>query len=108
MVHEHAPGDTARMSHDANLFRVAIRVRPGSSRAGVGGEHDGALVVRVCERAVDGKATEAALRALAAAFGVARREICLVSGPTSRDKVVALSGDPAVLGPILDRLRDAS
>ena len=87
---------------------MSIRVRPGSSRAAVGGDHGGALVVRVCEQAVDGKATEAALRALAAAFGVPRREIRLVSGPASRDKVVAVTGDPAALGPILDRLRDAS
>jgi len=88
-------------------LRVAIRVRPGSSRAGVGGDHGGALVVRVCERAVDGKATEAALRAVAAAFGVARREIRLVSGPTSRDKVVAVEGDPGRFEAILARLRDA-
>jgi uncharacterized protein YggU (UPF0235/DUF167 family) len=87
---------------------VAIRVRPGSSRAGVGGVHGDALIVRVGERAVDGKATEAALRALAAALGVARREIRLVSGLTSRDKVIAVEGDPGVLEPILARLRDAS
>ena len=87
--------------------RVAIRVRPGSSRAAVGGEHGGALVVRVCERAVDGQATEAALRALAAALGVARREIALVSGVTSREKVVAVTGEPTVLEPIVARLRDA-
>jgi uncharacterized protein YggU (UPF0235/DUF167 family) len=89
-------------------LRVAIRVRPGSSRARVGGVHGDALVVRVCERAVDGKATEAALRALAAALGVARREIRLVSGLTSRDKVVAVHADPARVEPILARLRDAS
>jgi uncharacterized protein (TIGR00251 family) len=88
-------------------LRVAIRVRPGSSRPGVGGVHGDALVVRVSERAVDGKATEAALRALAAAFGVARREIRLVSGPASRDKVVAVTGEPDSLAPIRDRLRDA-
>ena len=42
-------------------MRITIRVRPGSARPGVGNEHDGALVVRVSARAVDGKATEAAL-----------------------------------------------
>ncbi|MBA3744418.1 MAG: DUF167 domain-containing protein [Sporichthya sp.] len=78
-------------------MRVAIRVRPGSTRARVGGVHAEALVVQVSERAVDGKATEAALRALAAAFGVPRREIRLVSDPTSRNKVVAVTGDPVAL-----------
>jgi uncharacterized protein YggU (UPF0235/DUF167 family) len=68
--------------------RVTIRVRPGSGRTVVGGSHDGALVVRVGERAVDGRATEAALSALASALGVRQREVSLVTGSTSRTKVV--------------------
>jgi len=49
--------------------------------------------VAVAARAVDGKATEAALRAVAAAFGVRRRDVTLVTGATSRDKVVEIDGD---------------
>jgi uncharacterized protein YggU (UPF0235/DUF167 family) len=71
-------------------MRVAIWVRPGSSKAHVGGSHDGALVVRVHEPAVDGRATEAALGALAAALGVRRRDLTLVTGASSRTKVVAV------------------
>jgi hypothetical protein len=41
----------------------------------VGGERGGALVVRVSARAVDGQATEAALVAVAAMFGVRRRAV---------------------------------
>lgn len=48
------------------------------------------LVVSVTARAVDGKATEAALRAVAEAFGVRRRDVSLVTGATSRDKVVEI------------------
>lgn len=73
-------------------MRVSIRVRPGTSRASVGGIHDGALVVRVNERAVDGQATEAALSAVAAAFGVRRRDVSLVTGATSRTKLVDIEG----------------
>jgi len=81
---------------------VTVRVRPGSARTHVGGEHDGALVVRVQARAVDGAATEAALRALADAFGVARRDVRLVSGARSRTKRVAVDGgDPADLQRLL-------
>jgi len=67
---------------------VPVRVKPGSSRTGVGGDHDGALVVRVSARAVDGRATEAALRAVAEALGVRRSEVSLVTGATSRTKLV--------------------
>lgn len=49
-------------------------------------------MVAVTARAVDGKATEAALRALADAFGVRRRQVTLVTGATSRDKVVDIDG----------------
>jgi uncharacterized protein YggU (UPF0235/DUF167 family) len=68
--------------------RLTIRVHPGAKRVAVGGSHDGALVVRVSARAVDGRATEAALSAVATAFGVPRRAVTLVSGATSRTKVV--------------------
>lgn len=83
-------------------MRITVRVRPGAGRTSIGGEHDGALVVRVGARAVDGQATEAALTALAQAFGVRRREVTLVTGATSRTKVVDISGgDPAVLERLL-------
>lgn len=72
--------------------RISIRVRPGAGRTAVGGEHDGALVVRVGARAVDGKATEAALAAVAQAFGVRRSAVALVTGATSRTKVVDVDG----------------
>lgn len=75
-------------------MRIRIRVRPGASRTAVGGEHDGALVVRVTARAVDGQATQAALRAVASAFGVKAARVTLVSGATSRTKTVEVTGEP--------------
>ncbi|MBU4213314.1 MAG: DUF167 domain-containing protein [Actinobacteria bacterium] len=76
-------------------MNIEIRVRPGASRTRVGGEHAGRLVVAVQPRAVDGAATEGALRALADALGVRRRHVNLVRGATSRDKVVAVDDDAA-------------
>lgn len=46
-------------------------------------------------RPVDGKATEAALMALAQAFGLPARELTLVTGTTSRTKIVDIPGDHA-------------
>ncbi|GGO02610.1 hypothetical protein GCM10010116_05050 [Microbispora rosea subsp. aerata] len=87
-------------------MRLAIRVRPGSSREYVGGTYgDSALVVRVCAPAVDGRATEAALRAVASAFGVRRGDVRLVSGSTSRDKVIEIEGDEEKLAECVTRLR---
>jgi len=82
--------------------RVTIRVKPGSPRPGVGGELEGALIVRVSERAVDGRATAAALTAVAAAFGVRPRAVTLVTGAASRTKIVEVAGaDPADLHRLL-------
>lgn len=76
-------------------MRAAIRVKPGSGRTVVGGRYDDALVVRVRERAVDGRATEAALRALAEALGVRRADVHLVTGSTSRTKIVEIDDSAA-------------
>ncbi|GMA22581.1 hypothetical protein GCM10025864_03400 [Luteimicrobium album] len=80
-------------------MRVAVRVRPGASRTRVGGSYgdDARLVVAVSARAVDGKATEAVLAAVADALGVRRRAVTLVSGQTSRDKVLDVDASAAGL-----------
>lgn len=91
---------------------VAVRVRPSASRARVGGRYDGALgpalVVAVTEPAVDGRATEAVLRAVAAALGVRRAEVSLRSGQSGRDKLLAVAApaDVATIGARVADLRD--
>jgi uncharacterized protein YggU (UPF0235/DUF167 family) len=73
------------------VTRVAVRVKPGARRTAVGGRYDGphgpALIIAVTAPAVDGKATEAARRALAEALGVKPAAVTLRVGATSRDKV---------------------
>lgn len=84
------------------MVRITIWVRPGSPRPGVGGEHDGALVVRVAARAVEGKATATALAAVATAFGVRPRAVILVAGAASRRKILDVAGaDQAALDRLL-------
>jgi uncharacterized protein YggU (UPF0235/DUF167 family) len=81
-------------------------VRPGASRTKVAGAYGEALVVAVSARAVDGKATEAALVALADALGVRRRDVRLVTGATSRDKAVEVDDVACDLPERVRRLRD--
>ena len=62
-----------------------------------------ALVVAVAAPAVDGKANEAVRRAVAAAFGVRARDVTVVSGERSRDKVLEVDGaDEAHLAALLN------
>jgi hypothetical protein len=84
------------------MARITSRGPPGACRPGAGGQHDGALVVRVRAAAVDGRATAAALAAVAAAFGVRPRAVTLVAGPVSRTKILDVDGaDRAALGRLL-------
>jgi hypothetical protein len=97
-------------AQDGDQLTVAVRVRPGASRTKVGGRYDGpwgpALVVAVHAPAVDGRATEAARRALAEALGVRPARVTLRSGATSRDKLFTVTAPPADLDRRLRALRD--
>ncbi len=92
------------------MVSVAVRVKPGSSRARVGGCYDGrfgpALIVAVTARAVDGRATEAVLRSVAAAIGVRDRDVRLRSGAGSRDKLLEVAGPPHQVQARVRALRD--
>lgn len=70
----------------------------------MGGRYgDATLVVAVQAPAVDGRATEAALKAVAKAIGVRAGDVRLVSGATSRTKIVEVEGDhEARLAELLD------
>ncbi len=71
-------------------------MKPGAGRTRVGGRYgDGALVVAVQAPAVDGRATRAALKAVAEAFEVPAGAVTLVAGATSRTKVVEVPGGSA-------------
>ena len=89
---------------------VRVRVKPGASRTRVGGRYDGprgpALVVAVDAPAVDGRATEAARRALVQAVGVRNGDVHLRTGATSRDKVFLVVGTASVVDAVVRRLRD--
>ncbi len=94
------------------VLRLSVRVQPGASSVRVGGVYPGAgatppaLVVAVPAAPREGAATRAALRALADAFGLARRDVVVVRGATSRVKLVELRGvGEAVLA---DRVRRLS
>jgi uncharacterized protein YggU (UPF0235/DUF167 family) len=92
-------------------MRVSVRVKPGASRPKVGGQYGDAsgrqaatLIVSVAPRAVDGAATEAVLKAVAKAFGLRRADVDLVSGLTSRTKVLDLHGEEQDLSARLGEL----
>jgi uncharacterized protein len=85
---------------------VPIRVKPGSSVASVGGSYAGpygdALIVAVNAPAVDGRANEAVLRAVAKALAVRPGSVSVRLGTTARNKLLEVSDAPVDLA---ERLR---
>jgi uncharacterized protein (TIGR00251 family) len=65
----------------------SIKVKPGSKNEGISFVNN-QLVVRVHAPAVDGKANEALIRFLSEFLDVAKSQIMIVSGHTSRMKRV--------------------
>jgi uncharacterized protein YggU (UPF0235/DUF167 family) len=75
---------------------LTVRVKPGSRKGPLVEETEGdpvaSVTVYVRERAVDGAANAGVVAALAAHFGVARSNVTIVRGDTSRIKRVRVDG----------------
>jgi uncharacterized protein len=73
-------------------IRLHVRVAPGAARPGIVGRYGTAWKVRVAAAPEAGKANDAVVRLLAATLALPARDIEIVSGHASRDKVVELAG----------------
>lgn len=76
----------------ARGVRFEVRVQPRASRSEIVGEQEGALRVRVAAPPVDGAANDALIELLADLLDVPKRDIRVVSGATSRRKVIEADG----------------
>jgi uncharacterized protein len=70
----------------------SVRVQPRASRSGVSGEVDGALRIRLAAPPVDGQANEELVIFLARLLDIPRRQVEIISGQRSKNKVVCVSG----------------
>lgn len=83
-----------------------MHVQPRASRSQVHGIHGSALRIRVQAPPADGRANEAVVRTLAAALGLATRDVQLVAGLKGREKRVRVFGDPSTLERAVRRLSE--
>ncbi len=83
---------------------LRVRVQPRASGDAVGGERQGALLVRVTAPPVEGRANEALVRLLGRALGVPTAAVSVRKGTKGRDKLVAVASlDAATVRARLER-----
>lgn len=87
---------------------LRIRVTPKSSSNAVGGvirQADGtvSLQIRVTAQPDKGKANKAAIQTLARSLGLAKSQLAIASGATSRQKTVRIDGETQM---VLNALQD--
>ncbi len=85
---------------------LAVKVQPRARRPALGGlSPDGAaLRVAVLEVPEDGRANRAVCTAVARALGVANSAVEVLHGAGARQKTLRVTGDPASLAPLLEKL----
>ena len=82
---------------------LVVRVIARSGRSGLAGTREGAIVVRLRAAPVDGAANAELLAIIAAAFGVARRDVAIIGGERSRHKRIRVQGiDQAAAAAVID------
>jgi uncharacterized protein YggU (UPF0235/DUF167 family) len=72
--------------------RLELRVVPGAARPGVVGRYGGSWKIRVAAPPENGRANDAVVALLAETLGLSRRNVSIVAGLGTRDKVISLDG----------------
>ena len=85
-------GQALNITERDGAVRFAVRVQPRSSRQGIVGLHGTSLKICVHTPPVDGAANEEIIAVLGRALKIPRRDIRIVSGEASRNKVVEVRG----------------
>ena len=84
------PTYTGRMAGPST--RLRLRVSTGARANAIVGKYGEGWKVRVTAAPEDGKANDAVLRLLSERLELPIKSVTLVSGPSSRDKIVELTG----------------
>jgi uncharacterized protein (TIGR00251 family) len=82
---------------------IEILVQPRASREKIGPMHDGRIKIAVTAPPVDGEANAAVIALLAKRLGIARGQLEVIAGASSRRKTIRLAGvTPAQIAELLE------
>ena len=83
---------------------IKIKVEPRSSKSGVVGPYGDSLKVKLTSPPVEGKANKELIEVLAKAFGLAKKDIEIISGQSSKNKIVKLRSVPSKAKALLSKI----
>jgi len=72
--------------------RIAVYVQPRASKTVVAGMHGDCIKIRLAAPPVDGAANAALIEFIAERLGIAKSRVRVVSGATSRRKLIEVEG----------------
>jgi uncharacterized protein (TIGR00251 family) len=76
-------------------IRVAVYIQPRASKTELAGRHDGSIKIRIASPPVDNAANRVLIEFVAERLGIAKGKVRIVSGATSRRKVLEIEGATA-------------
>ena len=71
---------------------ISVKIQPRASKNEIIRREGGGLKIRLTAPPVDGAANEALVKYLSGELGVARSRVEIVSGQSSRDKIIRIDG----------------
>lgn len=83
--------ESSPLQWDGDDLIIQVRLQPRASADEIVGVQGGALKVRVTAAPVEGEANRRLTALLAAAFGVAKSQVAIERGDSSRDKRLRIS-----------------
>ena len=75
-----------------SITRLEVYIQPRASKSEVAGKHDSVIKIRIAAPAVENAANLALVEFVANQLGIAKRSVRVVSGGTSRRKVLEIDG----------------
>jgi len=101
-------GDPAFLRRTGTGVTVELRAQPRARRTALACS-GGALKAQVTAPAEDGRANAAVIDLLAATWKLPKSTFAVTRGATSRDKVLSIAGEPALLAArIMEWTRDSA
>lgn len=67
---------------------ISIYVQPGASTTGISGEHDGRIKIKIKAPPREGEANLELIRFISEILGIAKKNVFLIQGESSRQKVI--------------------